>query len=296
MSARHVGFGPCVLLLAAALLVNTLAGPLVLDLVDYPISETVLNQLIGLELVTTFLVVPIAVLAGVHALRGRPGAPLLAVGPSAYTAYMFLQYVLGPEYPTYSLTVLFHIAVFALSLAVLVWAWTLARAEPVPVTTPRQQRFRALVLGGCALFVLARYASAFAGSVTGAEISRELQDEPTFYWSIVLLDLGVVVPAALVAAFAVRRGLAFGERAVYAVLGWFALVPASVAAMAAVMLARDDPNASWASVVGLSAAAVVVTVLTVRLFVPVLRDPVTAERLRRVARSRAFPRDRDALR
>ena len=92
-----------------------------------------------------------------------------------------------------------------------------------------------------------------------------------------LLDLGVVVPATLVAAFAVGRGLAFGQRAVYAVLGWFALVPASVAAMAAVMLARDDPNASSANVVGLSVAATVATLLAVRLFVPLLRGPVTEE-------------------
>ena len=71
MSDPQPGLGRCVLLLAAALLANTVAGPLVLDLVDYPVSETVLNQLIGLELVTTFLVVPVAVLSGVLALRGQ---------------------------------------------------------------------------------------------------------------------------------------------------------------------------------------------------------------------------------
>jgi hypothetical protein len=35
-----------------------------------------------------------------------------------------------------------------------------------------------------------------------------------------------------------------GRRAVCAVVGWFALVPASVAAMGAVMVVRGDPHAS----------------------------------------------------
>ena len=90
-------FGWAVLALAAGLLPNTVAGPLSLGWIDYPISETMLNQLLGLELVTTFVVVPVLVCAGVLALRGNPAAPLVAVGPAAYTAYMFAQYVLGPS-------------------------------------------------------------------------------------------------------------------------------------------------------------------------------------------------------
>ena len=100
-TSRH--FGWTVLALAAGLLLNTIAGPLLLEWIDYPITETMVNQLIGLELVTTFLVVPVLTVAGVLALRGHPAAPLVAIGPAAYTAYMFVQYVLGPEYATYSL-------------------------------------------------------------------------------------------------------------------------------------------------------------------------------------------------
>jgi hypothetical protein len=44
--------------LAALLVVNAVLGPAGLDLVPYPLSETLLNQLRGLELVTVLLVAP----------------------------------------------------------------------------------------------------------------------------------------------------------------------------------------------------------------------------------------------
>ena len=55
---------------------------------------------------TVLLVAPAAALAGILSLRGHPAGPLLALGPAAYAAYMFVQYVLGPEYDHYSLAVL----------------------------------------------------------------------------------------------------------------------------------------------------------------------------------------------
>jgi hypothetical protein len=125
--------GLTLLFLAGVLVLNSVLGPLVLDVVSYPITETVENQLIGLELVTAFLVAPWATVAGVAALRGRPAAPIFGFAPPAYAAYIFVQYVLGPEYARYSVT----------SLADL------------------------------GIFVLLRYSGAVAGSFTGAEIESE---------------------------------------------------------------------------------------------------------------------------
>jgi hypothetical protein len=75
-------FGVLLLLLAAALLVNSPIGPLGLDLVDYPITKTLQNQLIGLEVVTLVLVVPWCGYAGIRVLRAEPGSALLAFGPA----------------------------------------------------------------------------------------------------------------------------------------------------------------------------------------------------------------------
>ena len=78
------------LALAGLLLTNAALGPVGLDLLRYPLPESLLNQLRGLEIVTVGLVVPCLLLAAGLVRRGRREAPLLAVGPCAYASYMFV--------------------------------------------------------------------------------------------------------------------------------------------------------------------------------------------------------------
>jgi hypothetical protein len=114
-----------------------------------------------------------------------------------------------------------------------------------------------MVLVALAAVVALRYLPAVVGSFSQVRIPTEFADARAFYWSIVLLDLGVVVPASLIGAVSVWRRVAHARVVVAAILGWFALVPPSVAAMATVMWVRDDPNASlrqtallWAIAIG----------------------------------------------
>ena len=239
------------------LTLNSLLGPLLLGVVSYPISTSMTNQLLGLEVVTLALVVPWTALAGLLVLRQDPRGPLLALGPTSYTAYMFVQYVVGPEYGAYSGIVLFHVALFAFSGGLALAAWSSAQRAPVPSISVRHGRRLSLALLGLAAFVLLRYVPTFMGALTGEPIAAEFRDARTFFWSIVLLDLGVVVPVTAAAAVALLRGTGAGRRAVYGVVGWFALVPTSVSAMAAVMLVRDDPHASVPTLVLLTVATVV---------------------------------------
>ena len=123
-------------LLAVLLALNSILGPLGLGRIDYPISTTLQNQLIGLEIVTLVMVVPLSVAAGVLALRGRRAAAPVGFGPAAYTAYMFAQYVLGPEYPQFTAAVLFHLGLFAVGSALAVAAWTAIDPGSLPTTAP----------------------------------------------------------------------------------------------------------------------------------------------------------------
>lgn len=118
------GFALLCASVAAGLVANSVCGPLVLDLIDYPFAATIENQLIGLELVSVFLVVPLCLAAGVLALRGHPAAGPLAFGPAGYTAYMLVQYVLGPEYAAYVPAAVLQLVLFILSLVLAVWAWS----------------------------------------------------------------------------------------------------------------------------------------------------------------------------
>ena len=157
---------------------------------------------------------------------------------------MFVQYVVGPDRTTYSPAVLLHLVVFSAATLLCFWSWSLAARTDWPVPAPRRRRRWVALLAGLAGFVLLRYLPLVVGAFSGAAIPEEFAQAPAFYWSIVLLDLGLVVPVTLVAAGATWRGSGLALPATYAVVGWFALVPPSVAAMAVVMLVRDDTYAS----------------------------------------------------
>ncbi|MDV7999882.1 hypothetical protein [Rhodococcus sp. IEGM 1408] len=263
---RHPAFGSAMLVLAAGLVLNSLLGPLGLGFVDYPISSTLQNQLIGLEIVTLALVAPLSIAAGVLALRGHRAAGPVAFGPAAYTAYMFAQYVLGPEYGEFNAVVLFDVGLFAAGAVLAVGAWAITDPRDLPVMSPRRQRAFGVVLLGLAAFVVSRY----LGPVLGGPMPAEFADARTFFWSIVLLDLGLVVPAVICSAVALFLRSPSAPMALYAVIGWFVLVPPSVVSMAAVMVARSDSAGSVSQVVVLGIAAVVFLVFAAIVFRPLL--------------------------
>lgn len=258
--------------LAAALLTNTLLGPLGTETIRYPITGTLLSQLVGLEVVTVVLVVPLLLLAGVLALRGHGAAPLLGFGPAAYSAYMFAQYVLGPEYERFTGAVLFHTVVFTSSLGLAVRAWSLANRQVLPSLSPLRRRVSGTILLLLAGFILTRYLPV----VSGDAMPSEFTEARTFFWSIFLLDLGVVVPATLAAGVGLLRGARSAHPALYGLMGWYALVPPSVAAMSAAMVVDDDPHASVGQAVTLCVAAAVMVALAVWVFRPVLRSDPSA--------------------
>jgi len=110
-----------------------------------------------------------------------------------------------------------------------------------------------------AAFIVSRHAPALFAGIRGEPLSAELRNDVSMYWSILLLDLAIVVPATIAVAVALLRDLDWGRKALFAVLGWFALVPASIAAMSVVMVVRNDPNASVGQAIVLTIAALVFT-------------------------------------
>jgi hypothetical protein len=267
-TGRHRWLGIALLGLAAALTVNSLLGPFVADAIRYPWSASMQSQAVGLEAFSLFVVAPLCVLAGILALRGHAAAPLVAFGPAAYAAYMFLQYVVGPEYPYYPGVLPLHLGVFVLGAGTAVAAW--AAVGRVPQLGRRSERRYAVLLLVLAAFIVSRYLPALFAAFRGDPLAAEFRDDVSMYWSILLLDLGIVVPATVATAVALARGAGWGRKALYLIFGWFALVPPSVAAMGIVMVANDDPNASVGQAVVLTVVAVVFAALAIRLYRPLL--------------------------
>jgi hypothetical protein len=182
--------------------------------------------------------------------------------------------VIGPEYARLAGNnerfLPFHLALFVLAAVLLVGSLTIAGTPALPPYSRRSDRRRAWVLIGVAAFILVRWLPGVSGLVTASSPESGYVDNPTAYLLIAWLDLGIVVPSCVVTALGLLRGATWARRSAYAVIGWFATVPVSVAAMAITMLVRDDPDADGTSAVFLSVAAAAFLAIAAYLYRPLL--------------------------
>lgn len=252
--------------MALMLAFNSVVGPFLLDAVDYGFSETIRNQAIGLDAVSLVLVAPLALAAAGATRRHNMAGPLLSLAVAGYTAYMMVQYLVGPDYAVAARIFPFQLALFALSVVVAFGAWNAAR-DPVTVARPR---LTAGILFAVAAFVILRYLPVLAGSATEEALPDEYAENPAFFWTIVLMDLGLYVPATIAAGVGLLRGAAWAAKGAAAVVAWFAIVTIAVTAMGIAMLANDDPFASTGQVVMFVPLTVVAVAVAGWLFRPLL--------------------------
>jgi hypothetical protein len=158
-AGAHAWLGLGLLALGIGLAASSLIGPLVADAIDFHVTETLLNQMIGLDAVSLVVVAPLSVVAGVLVLRRHAAGPPVALAVGAYTAYMLVQYILGPDYlglPGDS-QVLFplYLALFTLGWGTALAAWNAVDVERLPRSRSRDRLVGGVVLpllGFLALF------------------------------------------------------------------------------------------------------------------------------------------------
>jgi hypothetical protein len=134
---------------------------------------------------------------------------------------MFVQYVAGPGYLTHQPSLLLYVTVFSLASTLLVRAWTLASPAALPTMSRKVERRWAGVLLGMSAFVISRWIEALVKMIDGAPLADAYVQDPGMYWTIFLLDLGIVVPGLLVSGLALWHGRDWARTALYALVGWF---------------------------------------------------------------------------
>lgn len=262
--------------LAAGLVANTLLGPLFTVTIRYHYGETLINQGIAVDAVALFGAVPIAVLAAILMLRGHRAGPVLAFIPAAFTAYMAPQYVIGPDYlglpGNNEQFFLLHLGLFILSVLVFFLAWGQVDRAWLPPASRKADRRRSWVVFGVAAFIaLGRWLPGIADLMSGSPTVPDYLENPTAYLLVGFLDLGLVTLGSVTAGIGLRAGTRWAPVAAYAVIGWFALVPASVAAMSVTMMVNDDPLASATGTLLFVAAGLVFTVGAALLYQPLFK-------------------------
>jgi hypothetical protein len=264
------------LVLAAGLVAVGLLGPLTSGPVEYHVSETLRNQLIGLDAASVFVVSPLAVFAAALTARGQAAGPALALPIGAYTAYMFVQYIVGPEYAARpgDNEVLFplYLVLFTLGWSSALAAWHALDTSAAPVSTQRDRVLGRFVLPALAFLAFSRYAPALADVMGGDPQDDGYLAGPTFFWVIAMLDLGVFLPATIVTCVGLRRRRAWATKALYLVSGWFGLVGPAVAGMAIAMQVNGDPNGSAADAALMSVLGLAFAALMLAAYWPLIRQ------------------------
>lgn len=250
---RHLWLGTGLLTLGATVALLSLLGPLVLDVIRYRTPPTSLNQVVGSDAAGLFLVAPFSVTVGALVLRGRPLARL-GLAPAVYAAYIYPQLALGNEFAARPGNVErffpLLVGVFMLAVAVAGASWRAAADEPVAVPSRRRERWTGSVLVAAASFVtLGLHLPTYLDALSSTPVNTGYLTSPTAFWLVKFMDLGVVVPAALVVGCGLLAGRSWARRPVQAIIGGYAFLAASVAAMAIVMYARQDPDASVGQIV-----------------------------------------------
>jgi hypothetical protein len=199
-------------------------------------------------------------------------APLLALGPAFYVIYMFAQVVIGQEYLRLPGNVeqffLLLLAVFVLGEAAVVLAWGVVPAD-LPVLSHWLERMAGTALVLVAVFlVLGQHLRPMLIAWQDPSSLTEYASSPTPFWMVKLMDLGIIVPAALVTGIGVLRGAGWARRAMYAMLTGYTCLAIAVAAMGVVMYANDDPDASLGLAGGFVLFALLFATLTTLLYRP----------------------------
>ena len=279
---RLLGAG--LLVLGAAVGAVAVLGPLVLDVLRYRISATSLNQIIGGDAAALAVVVPVTVAAGVLAVRGHPAAAVLALAPSIFVVYTYTQLILGNEYLRLPGNVErffpLLLGVFVLAGTIALRAWNSLPAERLPATSAAVDRTAgALLLVIAAFVVLGLHLPNYLDAMRDQPSTVQYLSSPTAFWLVKFMDLGIVVPAAVAVGVGTLRHRPWARKPVYALLGAYTLIGASVAGMAITMAAHHDPDASAVTAAGTTLVAVLLAGVTAYVYWPLFRRPVTGRHL-----------------
>jgi hypothetical protein len=241
----------------------------------YRTSASGLDQIRGTDLTALTLVTPLCIWVGVHAWRGHPAAPVLALAPAVFTVYIWIQLLLGSEFGQPGNVEWFTpllLGTVGLGIAVAVRATRLLRSQPPLRWNRRLERSTGVLLLLVVGFVVVGiHLTSLADALSDRPVGDGVLTTPNAFWVVKAMDLGLVAPVSLLMGIGLLRGRSWARSPAAAVLGGYALLGWSVAAMAWSMVLGGAVDASPGQAVGATALAVTVSGYAGVLYRPLFR-------------------------
>ena len=259
--------------LAVALAANVVLGPLGFGLLQWRVSANGLNQTYGADAVSLLLVVPAALAAAwLWNAHHRLAAPV-TLGVGLATLYYAIAEVLGPNYLQYAGNNERFFLLF-LTLIILSWtsvagAWAALDRQPPQLSRRLRRSFTTVLLLGVAALAYAWLAQlvdlAATGALSAPGDAQAYTESPSAFWTIRIVDLGFIVPISIWTGIGLWQGRPTALRMSFGIATFLTLQSASVMAMGAVMLWKQDPTATPMLLVALAPVTLALAGLTARL-------------------------------
>lgn len=258
--------------LGAGMAAASLMGPLAFGFMEYRTSETTVNQLVGSDAAALFVVFPAIILAALLVFRGQPAGPLLGSGIGVYAIYTYAQVIIGQEYLRLPGNVEYWfpllLAVFMLAEASVVLSLA-AIPRDLPAPSPSVRKTAGISLLAVAVFlVVGQHLGSLLAAWTDPAALTEYSSSPTPFWMVKLMDLGIIVPAAIASGVGLLLGARWALKIMYPLLTGYAFLAASVASMAVVMYVKGDPDASVTLMAAFLAFALLFAGLALMIYRP----------------------------
>jgi hypothetical protein len=266
------------LLVAEGALVATssVLGPLLLDVLHYRTSASGLDQIRGSDLAALAVVTPLCLWIGKLARDGHPAAPILALAPAGFGVYIWTQLLLGSEWGRLPGNVEWFspllLAVVGVGIAVAVRATRALRGRPpLPWSRGQERATGVLLLVVAGFVVVGIHLSELIDALRDHPVGAGLLTTPNAFWVVKAMDLGVIAPASLLMGIGLLRRRSWARAPATAVLGGYALLGWSVAAMGWSMVRGGAADAPLGVSIGATALAATVTGYAVSLYRPLFR-------------------------
>jgi hypothetical protein len=197
----------------------------------YRDPAALLPQNLGTDVVTLVFAIPLLVLTSVATGRGSLRGRLLWLGALGYFVYAYGMYALGVRWNPLFLV---YVALFGLSLYALIGGLVATDAERIRADLAGRASVHAVAayLIGVAVMVAAMWLAEEVRAVLSATVPPTVVQFETPTNIVHVFDLGVALPALVVAAVMLLRGRAWG----YVLAGVFLVKATTIGLWVAVMI------------------------------------------------------------
>ena len=230
MASGILAIYSCLVLMLIAVL-----GPLGLSIIPYRTSAYMLLHVIAQDMVNACLAAPLCLVSGILLLKRKPAAAKWLIVPGLYILYTGLAYGIGNEWSNYQYGTTgsspgqyawLFLSLITGGLYLSAAGLQLLKQQTVPVFTGKQRWILILPSAVCLLLFTGLWIADINRVVTRGEalLAAGYAENPTAFWLIKYLDLGIILPSGFFALglFAVKPQRAYPL--LLLLFGFFALI------------------------------------------------------------------------